>query len=379
VSALRILVATDQWHPDAPGGSARLAADSARMLAGLGHRVTVLAPESRGQPRDEETGGVTVVRALRRGPVPQTLADPATTARAAARLGPADVLLAHHVTAAVGLGAAHPRTPLVLAFHGSAVVEQEFERESRGGVRPRLLAPALAAWERLAVGRAARIAAYSEFARSLLAARHPAAAARCAVVPPVVDTGRFAPEPGARARLGLEDRPLVVAGRRLEPRTGVGLLLDAAALLPGIRVVVLGAGSLLGPLREQAARRPGDRARLLGHVSEDELRDWYRAADLAVTPSLALEGFGLATVEALACGTPAAGTPVGATPELLAPLDRRLVAAAAEPRALADAIAVGLSLDEGAGSRARALAVDRFSPARAGPAWEAVLRQALER
>jgi glycosyltransferase involved in cell wall biosynthesis len=378
VSALRILVATDQWHPDAPGGSARLAADSARAVAELGHDVTVLAPSVAGRPPEEDAGGLRLVRAVRRGGLPQTLSDPVAPARAATRLGEADVILAHHSTVAVGVAAARPDTPLVLVYHGSAAVEQDYVRRTRGGLRPRLLAPALGGWERLAVGRAARIATCSAFARSLLAGRHPEAAVRSALVPAVVDTGRFAPEPGARERLGLPDGPLVVAARRLEPRTGVDLLLEAAALLPDVHVVVAGGGSLLAELRMRATGL-GGRAELRGYVPEEELRDLYRAADLAVTPSLALEGFGLATAEALACGTPAAGTPVGATPELLAPLDRRLVAAAAEPRALAAAIAHGLSLGPDAGPRARTSAVERFSPAVAAPAWEAVLRQAAER
>jgi glycosyltransferase involved in cell wall biosynthesis len=77
--------------------------------------------------------------------------------------------------------------------------------------------------------------------------------------------------------------------------------------------------------------------RLLGWVSDD-LVGWNRAADLVVMPTQELEGFGLATVEALACGTPVIGTPSGATPELLRPLDPGLVSRDTSPEALADAI-----------------------------------------
>jgi glycosyltransferase involved in cell wall biosynthesis len=51
-------------------------------------------------------------------------------------------------------------------------------------------------------------------------------------------------------------------------------------------------------------------------------------------PSLDLEGFGLATVESLACGTPVLGSDAGATPELLGPLDNQLLYSACDPTAL---------------------------------------------
>ena len=55
-------------------------------------------------------------------------------------------------------------------------------------------------------------------------------------------------------------------------------------------------------------------------------------------PTRELEGFGLVTVEALACGTPVLGTPVGATPEILGPLGKSLVFSATTPQAMAEAL-----------------------------------------
>ena len=90
--------------------------------------------------------------------------------------------------------------------------------------------------------------------------------------------------------------------------------------------------------REIAALGVGDHVRLLGWVSEDDLVRWLRAADLVVIPTQELEGFGLATAEALACGTPVVGTRAGATPELLEQLDPSLLAHDTSPAAIAAAV-----------------------------------------
>ncbi len=78
--------------------------------------------------------------------------------------------------------------------------------------------------------------------------------------------------------------------------------------------------------------------RLVGRISDADLVNSYRTADLVVMPSQALEGFGLTTAEALACRTPVVGTPIGATPELLAGIDPALVAADATPAGIAAAV-----------------------------------------
>ena len=97
-------------------------------------------------------------------------------------------------------------------------------------------------------------------------------------------------------------------------------------------------------LREQVTRLAlEDSVRFVGRISDSDLVNSYRTADLVVMPSQALEGFGLTTAEALACGTPVVGTPIGATPELLAGIDPALVAADATPEGIAAAVVDVLS------------------------------------
>ena len=69
----------------------------------------------------------------------------------------------------------------------------------------------------------------------------------------------------------------------------------------------------------------------------------YSAADVSVVPTVALEGFGLVTVEALASGTPVLGTSVGGTREILERLNPKLMFESVEPAVLAAKIADALS------------------------------------
>jgi glycosyltransferase involved in cell wall biosynthesis/peptidoglycan/xylan/chitin deacetylase (PgdA/CDA1 family) len=387
--SIRILVATDQWFPDVRGGVARLAAESARLLASRGHEVTVLMPRPEGPTADVAGRHLQLVRALRRGRLPHTIFDPIDTARAARNLdGEFDVLLGHNATTAVGLLAAGLRAPLVTFFHASAVLELEFLSERAGSGKDRATAqalkPALARLERKSLAGAAGVLLLSEYTRSLLARRSPAAARRAIRIPGAVDTNHFAPgdRSAARTRLGIGlDETVLFTVRRLVPRMGLEELVDAAAMLgdvPRLRLAVAGGGPLHDRLQQRsAASGGGKRVELLGRVADDDLADWYRAADLFVLPTLAYEGFGLVTIEALASGTPVVGTPVGATPELLTPLDERLLARGTTPEELSSAIRRGLELlSPELRLRCRSYAMEMFSWDNAIPAWEDALESA---
>jgi glycosyltransferase involved in cell wall biosynthesis len=92
-----------------------------------------------------------------------------------------------------------------------------------------------------------------------------------------------------------------------------------------------------GPQEAELRRRAGPRTRLLGRVSDQELRRLYRGARCLVQPGV--EDFGIAPVEALACGTPVVALGRGGVLDVVE--DGRhglLVAEEGDPEALAAAI-----------------------------------------
>jgi glycosyltransferase involved in cell wall biosynthesis len=151
---------------------------------------------------------------------------------------------------------------------------------------------------------------------------------------PGVELEAFSPgdQGPARARLNLDESAFVVACvRRLVPRMGLDLLLDAwteldGRLPDGSTLLVVGDGQLREELTARVSTpKLADRVRLLGRVEDSKLIDVYRAANVAAVPSTAFEGFGLVVLEAAACGTPTLVSDVGGLPEAVHELDSSLV------------------------------------------------------
>ncbi len=204
--------------------------------------------------------------------------------------------------------------------------------------------------ERSVYRRAERCVVLSQAFKALLVERYGVAEQKVIVCPGAVDTARFANVADsvsrieARRMLGWpQDRPILLAVRRLVKRMGLDHLVDAVACTarrhPDLLLMLAGRGP-----EEQALAAHVERAgmaaniRLLGFVSDEALPLAYRAADLSVTPTQSLEGFGLITVEAMATGTPAMVTAVGGLPEIVRPLAPDLVL----PHGDAETIAEGL-------------------------------------
>jgi glycosyltransferase involved in cell wall biosynthesis len=124
--------------------------------------------------------------------------------------------------------------------------------------------------------------------------RWAASPGRRAVLPAGVDTARFKPLPRTRARTELG----------LDP-DGTYVLFAADPARPEKRF-------------DRAREIAGDATLLtLRGIEPERVPLWVNAANAVLVPS-EREGFGLATLEALACDVPVLATPVGIAPEALA-------------------------------------------------------------
>jgi glycosyltransferase involved in cell wall biosynthesis len=164
----------------------------------------------------------------------------------------------------------------------------------RTGVVARLRSLALTALRAWDVSSAARVnlfAANSRFVARRIKTyyRRPAV-----VVHPPVDVEFFTPGPAGEEAEG-EGYCLMVSA--LAPYKRVE---QAMAACEKLRLELRVVGE--GPERQRLEAMAGPRVHFLGSVDPQRLRDLYRGALLFLQPGI--EDFGIASVEALACGTP---------------------------------------------------------------------------
>lgn len=159
---------------------------------------------------------------------------------------------------------------------------------------------------------------------------------RLAVIPNCVDTKRFQPSPSvrraARLRWGISDDALVIGsiGRlsmQKRPDALVRLLHTLRPRFPNLRLLLVGAGPLEATVRQLATSLGVDRYVVFAGFQQ-HVEEIMPALDIHLLLSQR-EGFGIATIEAMACGVPAVASAVpgnmdvltGSPGGLLVPLD----------------------------------------------------------
>lgn len=342
-SPLNVLMVGLEWFSDNPGGGGRYLADVAVAMVARGHRVTVIVPRQRAEdPACEIKDGVHLERFHAEGLGAKLSVPWQTVARLVAERGPFDVVHSHF--ALFGLGPLwHPALAgarRVTQFQGPWSAESRVEGEGRASVAAKHLI------EKLAYARSDALIVLSEGFRDVLTRDYGVEAARVKVIPAAVDLQRFAPaadREAVRAELGFGPGPHLFAMRRLVRRMGIEVLLEAFARTrdaqPNAVLRIAGTGPLEAELRDRAeALGLGDAVQWLGRVTDAALVQHYQAADLTVVPTIALEGFGLITVESLACGTPVVGTAEGGTAEILRPFAPHLLVPPGQVDALAETL-----------------------------------------
>jgi glycosyltransferase involved in cell wall biosynthesis len=210
--------------------------------------------------------------------------------------------------------------PFIYHFHGPWALETREEGAGVVGtwVRMRM--------ERYVYRRCDRFIVLSETFQRVLSQNYGVPESQIRIVPGGVDIERFNVSQTvaqARQKMGWpQDRPVILSVRRLVHRVGLENLIRAMQHVihhvPDACLLIAGKGPLAPKLKAQIRDLDLDEnVRLLGFVPDDDLPLAYRAANISIVPTQALEGFGLVAVESLAAGTPVLVTPVGGLPEVV--------------------------------------------------------------
>ena len=183
------------------------------------------------------------------------------------------------------------------------------------------------------------------------------------ILPGAADLKVFYPPKDSNEKIAIrkqlhldEDAKYIIVSRRLIERTGIDILLEGFRLMidkyspnynfDNLKLIITGRGSSEAFFKQLARELQLEKYVVFtGYVLEEQLADYYRASDLFVIPTKFLEGFGLATVEAMASGLPVIGTAVGGTKEILTQLDEELLIKSISSDAIADKIYSMLNQD----------------------------------
>ncbi|NBD37246.1 MAG: glycosyltransferase [Verrucomicrobia bacterium] len=207
------------------------------------------------------------------------------------------------------------------------------------------------------------------------------AGVRCETIPNGLDLGIFSPRHRAQGRqeLGLnsEDRLILfVAASLANPLKGMGTLLEAATGLAARRNVRI---AYLGKTEETAFPENWEG---LGNLREEaDLAKVYAAADVVVVPSRA-DNYPNVIAEALASGTPVAGSRIGGIPEMVREGETGWLSEPGDPRHLRHVLEEAVSMPSesyrGLRARARRAAATTFALTRVSNEYRRLYEELLK-
>ncbi|MEW6355964.1 MAG: glycosyltransferase [Planctomycetota bacterium] len=225
-----------------------------------------------------------------------------------------DLIHAQHLWVAA-VCAAETALPFVVTSHGTDLIGLRKDPRFRPMVQK-------------AVGRVGRIIAVSSQVARDIKALLPVPDRKIVVIGNGFDPAIFHPNGLDREsvlrRVGIEEprRHIVTFVGKLTHFKGADVLIHAAAhyepRVDSVLTLIVGDGELRSELGDLVRRHTAQGIRFLGHRPQSDVADLMRIANVHAMPSRG-EPFGIAALEALACGTPVVGTRAGGLPDFITP------------------------------------------------------------
>jgi glycosyltransferase involved in cell wall biosynthesis len=373
---------TDDFFPDVMGGAGRVVNEISKRLAKRGHSVYVLSRRikhgskvvNRFKDYKDSLDGVRVLHYNVDSEnnfifLVSSLINARGTFKKISQETSLDLINFHQPLSAFGvsLSSRLKGIPKVYTFHSSWPKEYAIKTARMG------LGYGLRKWmEKRILRYCQKIIVLSQYSRGQLQDMYKIANSKIEIIPGGVDTQRFIPSEDKeilKVKLNIPmDKFFLFTLRNLVPRMGLENLIEAMSILvkkePNIILIIGGKGFLEERLKG-LVRKLGleDYIKFVGFIEQERLPLYYQAADLFILPSRYLEGFGLVTLEALACGTPVLGTPVGGIKEILGKLDQDLLFRDTDAKSIAEKILFYLSSKDlsNLGKRCRDFVVSHYS------------------
>lgn len=346
-SKMKILMLADVFFPDTVGGAGRFLYHLSLELSRRGHEIHIMTRNPAGKlPACQQLDINLFVHRFptpNRGVLGSFFSEIKNTyflAKKIVRSKKFDLLCVHQSLVALGplLLRSVRQFPIVYQFqspwHEEFLIKVQ-EGNNKAGHKSKTIASLMRLVEKRILLKARKVLVLSQFMSNKLSRIHHYPPRRIAIMPGGADLSRFCPPNGgkAEAKKGLSlspDRTIFLTVRNLVPRMGIDNLIEAFHRSKTLKakglLLIGGEGFLENRLKSMVENYNLNGSILfLGHIPEEDLPKMYQAADFFVLPTKKLEGFGLVAIEAMACGTPALGTPVGAIPEVIGAFDRRLL------------------------------------------------------
>lgn len=346
----KILMVADSFYPDNIGGSEKVLYHLCRYLVGKGIQVFVLVRRGPvGTNYSDVLDGINIrryddsKRSFGMLYVPSVVNLKKAFKKITSEIS-FDVFHFHHPLTAHAL--LNRKLNGVYSFYGPAPEEfkvEVYDRKSGFPVWKRLSMPlwiplkykVLRKMEKDCLEKSYKIIVNSEFMKTLVLNNYGNQySEKIEIIPGGIDIELFKPagdKAGIRKALNIpENKFILLTVRRLVARMGLENLIEAMPKVlnfnPDVHLVIAGKGYLRERLEKSASGlNVSNNITFTGFVKDEDLPLYYRASDLFVLPTKALEGFGLVTVESLASGVPVLGTAVGSTVEILNKFDASML------------------------------------------------------
>lgn len=363
---MKILIIAEIFFPDKIGGAGKYAYHAAKGLIDKGHQVWVITRRVNALSKKEVIDGIKLFRvnwSNRLNPLRPFLflKEIGETFEELCIKNNFDLIVFNQPFSAVSVLLSNKAKSISKIYNFYSSWADEFEIKSflkHNPYMPTVVLKRFFLWpiillmrtiEKIVISKSDKIITLSQYTQDRLQHLYAVPTEQIKIISPCVDIEKFKPVNNQernilRLKLGIsEGNFILITARNLVPRMGLDNLILAMGLLvrekANVKLIIAGGGFLESSLKMLAGHLGlSDKIKFVGALSEDMLVNYYQASDMFVLPTRFLEGFGIATIEALACGLPALGTPIGGTVEVLSKLDKNFLFSGTGAKCIAEKI-----------------------------------------